>query len=350
MASVDFRIKNLKAADGTKATLAEVTGSIDATSIVQFQNVMDKLVEKAVRNLILDCANVKYINSTGLGTLLKYVDAFESMDGHIAFTRVPSKVMLVMEMLGFNALFTIVPDEAAALRKFSGRPAAAPAAAPSIQPAAPSITRPAGPSSHAPTIKPAHGHTAFPIQPAQPDAVPAAAGAGYPTVVDCVRCRLALEVSGPGKYKCPRCESVLVSEPSGRSRFFAPKGARPVSVSLPAKAELLDGIGPLVESAVRDAGFNGATVRAIRTAVVSAGKSIIELAYSGDSSSSIHVLIVPEESEITIRMSDYGSPIPSSGGVPQGGGFGEIEKLMDTVQVKPNPKGGNLITMTKRRG
>ncbi len=37
MPTVDFRIKNLKATDNTRATLAEITGSIDATSIVQFQ-------------------------------------------------------------------------------------------------------------------------------------------------------------------------------------------------------------------------------------------------------------------------------------------------------------------------
>ena len=48
MATVEFKIKNIKAADGTAATLAEVQGSIDATSIGQFTNVMDKLVEKGV--------------------------------------------------------------------------------------------------------------------------------------------------------------------------------------------------------------------------------------------------------------------------------------------------------------
>ena len=82
---------------------------------------MDKLVERGVKNLILDCTSVKYINSTGLGTLLKYADTFESIGGHIAFCRVPSKVMLVMEMLGFNALFNIVSDEATALRSFAGK-------------------------------------------------------------------------------------------------------------------------------------------------------------------------------------------------------------------------------------
>src|SRR5471032_1022547 len=121
MANIEFRVKVIKSPDGTTATLAEVDGSIDASTIQQFQQVMDKLVERGVKNLILDCTNVKYINSTGLGTLLKYADTYESIGGHIAFCRVPSKVMLVMEMLGFNALFNIVTDEATALRSFSGK-------------------------------------------------------------------------------------------------------------------------------------------------------------------------------------------------------------------------------------
>ncbi|MCW8133389.1 MAG: STAS domain-containing protein, partial [Planctomycetota bacterium] len=121
MASIEFRVKVIKSPSGVTATLAEMDGSIDASTIQQFQQVMDKLIEKGVKNLILDCTNVKYINSTGLGTLLKYADTFESIGGHIAFCRVPSKVMLVMEMLGFNALFNIVPDEATALRSFSGK-------------------------------------------------------------------------------------------------------------------------------------------------------------------------------------------------------------------------------------
>jgi anti-sigma B factor antagonist len=345
MATVDFRIKNLKAADGTKATLAEITGSIDATSIVQFQNVMNKLVEKGVRNLILDCANVKYINSTGLGTLLKYVDTFESMDGHIAFTRVPSKVMLVMEMLGFNALFTIVPDEAAALRQFGGRPAAPQAAPaqPQITPAAAStISRPTqAPVISQPTIEqaaPAHAATK----------APAAAGV-YPTTIDCVRCRLTLEVIGPGKYKCPRCESVLVAESSGKPKFFAPKKARPVSVSLPAQPALLETLGPLIEGVARQAGFNGATVGAIANAVVAATKGVAQLAYAGDASSAIHLLIVPEDSGFTICLSDYGKPIAAGpSGAPQGGNFEQVSRMMDTVQIRPNPKGGNLITLTKR--
>src|SRR5947207_15863740 len=119
MATTAFKVKAIKSPDGTTATLAEVDGSIDATTIQEFQHVMDKLIQRGVKNLVLDCSNVKYINSTCLGTLLKYADTYERIGGHIAFCRVASKVMLVMVMLGFNALVNIVTDEATAFRSFA---------------------------------------------------------------------------------------------------------------------------------------------------------------------------------------------------------------------------------------
>ncbi len=361
MATVDFRIKNLKAAEGTKATLAEIIGSIDATSIVQFQNVMDKLVEKGVKNLILDCAGVKYINSTGLGTLLKYVDTYESMDGHIAFVRVPSKVMLVMEMLGFNALFTIVPDEGVALRLFAGKPPAeaapaAPAPKPTIAPAAapgparavsPTVSQPVRPSSGTPTIIIAPGQ--LPTAPAAPAEAAPAAG-GYPTSVECPRCGLTLDVSGEGRFKCPRCSGVLVAEPAGKVKFFAPKKARPVSVTLPAQPELVEGLGKLAEGLARQAGLDAAVAGQIGQAVVAASRGVVELAYGGDPTGSLHLMMVPDGKSLTVRISDHGKLIPAQGGIPTDARFAPVTEAMDTVEIKANPKGGNLITMTKSAG
>jgi anti-sigma B factor antagonist len=364
MATVEFKIKNLKGPDGTKGTLAEIAGSIDATSIVQFQNVMDKLVEKGVKNLILDCANIKYINSTGLGTLLKYVDTFESVDGHIAFTRVPSKVMLVMEMLGFNALFTIVPDEAAALRLFGGAAAqAAPAApaAPSIAPAAPSISLPSGPGAAAsPTIIIPPGQlpgitraAATPAPVGAPTATPAPAPAGpggYPAAAECLRCGLILDVCGPGKFKCPRCTSVVVAEPGGKIRFFAPKDARPVSVTLPAEPGLMEGLGRLAEGVALRSGFSSPAAGLVAQAVTAASRGVLEAAYGGDTTGLIHLIMVPNGGTLTIRMSDYGDVIPAEGGMPTAASFTPVTQIMDSVVVKPNPKRGNLLTLTKSAG
>ena len=53
MATIAFKVKVIKSPDGTTATLAEVDGSIDATTIQEFQHVMDKLIERGVKNLAI---------------------------------------------------------------------------------------------------------------------------------------------------------------------------------------------------------------------------------------------------------------------------------------------------------
>ena len=331
MATVEFKVKNIRASDGTSAAMAQVAGSIDATSLVQFQNVMDKLVEKGVKNLILDCSKVKYINSTGLGTLLKYVDIFDSMSGHIAFTRVPSKVMLVMEMLGFNALFNIVGDEAQALRSFSGRPAAAP-----VQAAAPAAAPAPVAARGAPTLAPA--------------AAPAVEGAapGFPVTVDCTRCGVGVQIPGSGKFKCPRCDCILSVEPAGRVKFFASKKAQPVQLTIPARPATVTGIVGLVESVARHVGFDGDLVKKIAEAVKTACLNVALYAYDNDESGLIHCLFQPDAGKLVVRISDYGKAVSFEGGsVASDERFAEVAGVMDSVEHVANPKGGNIFKLVK---
>jgi len=166
-----------------------------------------------------------------------------------------------------------------------------------------------------------------------------------------VRCRLALDVSGPGKFRCPRCETILVAEAGGKVRFFAPKKARPVSVALPARPEIVAGLASLVEGVAKEAGFTDEAASAIGRAVVATSTGVAELAYGGDSSGALHVLVVPDGKAVTIRISDYGKRIAAGpGGAPKDARFAEVMKLMDSVRLAPNPKGGNLVTMTKKAG
>jgi anti-sigma B factor antagonist len=349
MASIEFRVKVVKSPDGTTATLAEVDGSIDASTIQQFQQVMDKLVERGVKNLILDCTNVKYINSTGLGTLLKYSDTFESIGGHIAFCRVPSKVMLVMEMLGFNALFNIVTDEATALRSFAGKLAPPPSVSvkTSPQPSQAYAPPPPGPVSPSAMVSPAMSaaNTA-----AAAPAVPALNV--FPVQTSCARCRVTLDIPAVGKFKCPRCSAVLAVEPTGRVRFFASKKGKPISVSLPCNQKMADGVAELAGKCAESLGFNGNSAEVISTAVSSACKNVIERAYDNDANSVFHLLIVPNGTALTIKIADYGKPFDfGSAGTIQGDSrFSAVVNAMDTVEHRPNPKGGNLLTLIKVLG
>ncbi len=341
MAAIEFRLKNIKSPEGLTATLAELVGSIDATTVESFASVMDKLLEKGVKHLVLDCAGVKYINSTGLGILLKYVDAFTEGDGNLIFSRVPQKVMLVMEMLGFNALFTIVSDEAVALQSFAGAevpPASVPVPADVVQ-EAPAV--PAAPAAPPPPLAPAP-----PAAPPAPVA-PAVAAGVFPLTVACPRCRLGLKLPAAGRYKCPRCTSVAVSEENGAMKFFASRRAKPIEVSLPAVADLAQGVTGLVDGAARQVGFKKSQAGKLASAVASACQSVAEHACGNDPNAVFHMVIVPNGRQLTVKISDYGTPLEFP---PQGPSadarFGEAAKLLE-IEHALNPAGGNLFTLTK---
>ncbi|MEI6232117.1 MAG: anti-sigma factor antagonist [Planctomycetota bacterium] len=331
MATIAFKVKVIKSPDGTTATMAEVDGSIDASTIQEFQHVMDKLIERGVKNLVLDCSNIKYINSTGLGTLLKYADTFESIGGHIAFCRVPSKVMLVMEMLGFNALFNIVTDEATALRSFAGKMSPPPSVAVKT-------TRQA-----AATSTPAEGIKALPSS-ATP-AVPVS----FPLQTPCARCRVTLDVPSSGKFKCPRCNSVLSVEANGRTRFFASKKARPIALTVPANLKLMESAAQVAAICAESLGFKSDAVAAVSKAVAVACQNVIERAYDKDAGNSFHVQIQPDAAALTVKIADYGKPFDFGvgGTIQADSGFAAVNSGMDTVEHRVNPRGGNMITLIK---
>src|SRR6185295_464859 len=115
-----------------------------------------------------------------------------SIGGHIAFCRVPSKVMLVMEMLGFNALFNIVTDEATALRSFAGKIAPPPSVSVKTAPAPMPSPPPSGVLAQAPI--PAHyAPTSAPPPLTHQQQLQASASA-FPVQTPCAKCRVTLEV------------------------------------------------------------------------------------------------------------------------------------------------------------
>ncbi len=346
MAAIEFRLKNIRSADGVTATLAEMTGSIDATTVESFSSVMDKLLEKDVKRLVLDCAGIKYINSTGLGILLKYVDAYSERGGGIVFTRVPQKVMLVMEMLGFNALFNIVSDEAIALKSFSGAevpPASVQVAAEVVQPPAPKTSAPP-PAPTPAAAAPAPAPVAAPA----PAAARAPAHAVFPLSVSCPRCRLGLKLAAPGRYKCPRCSSIAVAEESGELKFFASRRDKPVELSLPATPGLAESLQGLVGGVARQKGLSEDLAGEVAVAVASACQVVAEHACSNDPNSVYHVIIIPNGKQLTVKISDYGTPLEfAAGGPASDARFREAAKVLE-VEHALNPAGGNLFTLVSK--
>jgi serine/threonine-protein kinase RsbW len=134
------------------------------------------------------------------------------------------------------------------------------------------------------------------------------------------------------------------------------------NITFPAKFEFLDEIREIVAQVAREGGFTEKEIYSLQLAADEAASNIIEHAYEGISNANLDITCDVRGDTITITMRDTGKPFdPSKVKQPnlkadlserQIGGLGVylMRKLMDEVYYESNPKTGNLLTMTKRRG
>ena len=66
-------------------------------------------------DVIFDGKNVPYINSTGLGTILRFMDMLQDVGGNLVLSQLSDKALMVIEMLGFASALDIVEDNDSAV-------------------------------------------------------------------------------------------------------------------------------------------------------------------------------------------------------------------------------------------
>jgi anti-sigma B factor antagonist len=131
LASLDLELKPIE--EDEHAMLAVLVGSVDGNSVSKLERAFEDLLGRGVLRLILDLHGLRYMNSTGLGFMVKFADAFKSAGGGIALIRVPSKIQIIIDMSGLTALLDIHHDLAtavSALRSGGSRGHTAPDASP----------------------------------------------------------------------------------------------------------------------------------------------------------------------------------------------------------------------------
>jgi anti-sigma B factor antagonist len=114
--AIEFKVKVVKFKTGLMATEMGLIGYVDASTLSEFEQVLNKLIRKGAKNVILDCEQLEYINSTGLGLFLKYTDELGKLSGHLVLVRLPQNTRNVIELLGFDGELNISKDTPAALK------------------------------------------------------------------------------------------------------------------------------------------------------------------------------------------------------------------------------------------
>ncbi|MBI5953829.1 MAG: ATP-binding protein [Chloroflexi bacterium] len=133
-------------------------------------------------------------------------------------------------------------------------------------------------------------------------------------------------------------------------------------MTFPARFEFLDEIREFVAQVAREGGFNDKEIYSLQLAADEAATNIIEHAYEDVEDADFDVTCDMDDDTLVITMRDSGKPFnPSNVRLPNlkadlserkigGLGIYLMRKLMDDVHYISNPRTGNLLTMTKRRG
>ena len=357
MAGLEIKLTQIQGDD--LSALAEMTGAIDGNTVPNFQQTLEEIKTKGIRRLVLDMSKIKYVNSTGLGSLVKYADTFKSSGGGMALIKVPAKVKIVIEMLGLNAFFDICPDldaALAALAQAQGGGSTAPTAGPEKKPNTTVLPPRVNADktgqfkrSEKDAPKPASANTPAPGTSRTPSGgfpAPTAAngGGGFPQVIKCEGCGVQVEVAAAGNWKCPRCFAFVSARTDGNVRFGRTDKPTPLNLSLTATQDCGEGLVHLVTS-VCQAAFNGQKLESLRHAVHEVAQVMAQSVYPNNPTGVYHVSIERQPGLVQIRFADSGATIETNRAAQF---FPNAARQMSEFECRPHPSGGNMIRLVQR--
>ncbi len=93
----------------------EIIGDLDASSAIQLDQVLEKALQDGRKKILIDCQNLMYIASAGLGVFVSHIETFKEQNIHCALYNMSDKVKNIFQILGLDSLLVIVKDRETAL-------------------------------------------------------------------------------------------------------------------------------------------------------------------------------------------------------------------------------------------
>ncbi|TAG05822.1 MAG: anti-sigma factor antagonist [Cytophagia bacterium] len=94
----------------------EIIGDLDASSAIQLDQILEKVVENGTKKVLIDCKNLMYIASAGLGVFVSHIETFKEQNVFCVLYDMSDKVKNIFQILGLDTLLKIVKDRETALQ------------------------------------------------------------------------------------------------------------------------------------------------------------------------------------------------------------------------------------------
>lgn len=96
----------------------DLHGYLDAHTAPKLEEAFQELLKSQRFNIVVNCKELSYISSAGLGVFMAYIEDVRNHQGDIKLSNMSPKVYNVFDLLGFPLLYEIVKDESDAVKRF----------------------------------------------------------------------------------------------------------------------------------------------------------------------------------------------------------------------------------------
>jgi anti-sigma B factor antagonist len=114
----DFRVHQR---DGEGVSVIDLKGYLDAHTAPDLENAFQKLLTDKKFNIVVNCKDLTYISSAGLGVFMAFIEDVRKNRGDIKLSNMSPKVYNVFDLLGFPILYEIYKDEQEAVHRFGSQ-------------------------------------------------------------------------------------------------------------------------------------------------------------------------------------------------------------------------------------
>ncbi len=94
----------------SEVLVIKADGGLNARTAEGFVEDLEKLVDAGLRKIIVDCSELDYISSFGLGVLIRLHGRLARHGGNVKIASVKGMIVEVMRLTKLNKLFEIYPD------------------------------------------------------------------------------------------------------------------------------------------------------------------------------------------------------------------------------------------------
>lgn len=100
----DFHVS---VSDDGDTTVVAVAGELDVATAPALREELYRVIDRGVATIVVDLADMDFIDSTGLGVLVGALKRVKERDGALELRSLPSAAQRVFEITGLTKAFTI---------------------------------------------------------------------------------------------------------------------------------------------------------------------------------------------------------------------------------------------------